>query len=51
MAEPRMMVNRLELVIPPRIWERLVRIERKAGIRKEDLVMRALVRVIEEFEE
>jgi len=45
-----MMVNRLEIVIPSRIWERLEKIEKKAGIRKEDILMRALIKVIEEFE-
>lgn len=41
---------RVELVVPAKIWERLRKIENKTGIKKEDLIMRALIRVIEEFE-
>jgi len=43
--------RRLEIVVPFRIWERLDRVEAKTGIKKEDLLMRSLVRVLEEFEE
>jgi len=46
-----MAARKLEIVVPSRIWERLQRIEDKTGIRKEDILMRAVVRVIEEFEE
>jgi len=42
--------RKLEIVVPARIWERLIRVEEKTGISKEDLLMRALVKVIEEFE-
>jgi len=38
-------------VIPSRIWERLDKVEKKTGIRKEDILMRALIKVIEEFGE
>jgi len=41
----------LEIVVPARIWERLIRVEEKTGISKEDIIMRSIVRVIEEFEE
>jgi len=43
-------VRKLEIVVPARIWDRLVKVEEKTGISKEDLLMRALVKVIEEFE-
>jgi len=43
--------RKLEIVVPSRIWDRLTRVEEKTGITKEDLLMRALVKVIEEFEE
>jgi len=42
--------RKLEIVVPARIWDRLVKVEEKTGISKEDLLMRALVKVIEEFE-
>jgi hypothetical protein len=41
--------RKLEIIIPPKIWEQLENIERKKGIRKEDILMRAVVKVIEEF--
>jgi len=43
--------RKLEIVIPSRVWERLSEVEAKTGISKEDLLMRALVKVIEEFKE
>jgi len=45
-----MAVRKLEIVIPAQIWDRLDKVEKKTGITKEDLLMRALVKVIEEFE-
>jgi len=42
--------RKLEIVVPSRIWERLERVEAKTGIRKTDLIMRAIIRVLEEFE-
>jgi len=42
--------RKLEIVVPSRIWERLERVEAKTGIKKEDILMRAVVKVIEEFE-
>ncbi|MGB9693793.1 MAG: hypothetical protein ACPLYF_03020 [Fervidobacterium sp.] len=46
-----MSAKRLEIIIPVTIWDRLEKIEQKEGIRKEDIIMRTLVKVIEEFEE
>jgi len=43
--------KKLEIIIPGRIWQRLDKCEKKTGIKKEDLLMRALIKVIEEFEE
>jgi len=43
--------KRLEVIIPVTIWDRLDKIEKVKGIRKEDILMRALIKVIEEFEE
>jgi len=42
--------ERVELLVPSRLWARLEELERKTGVRKEDLLMRALVKVMEEFE-
>jgi len=42
--------RKLELVIPARVWDKLSEVESKTGISKEGLLMRALVKVIEEFE-
>jgi len=42
--------RKLEIVVPSRIWERLERVEAKTGIKKEDVLMRAVIKVIEEFE-
>jgi len=44
-----MAARKLEIVVPGRIWELLEKCEQKAGLRKEDLVMRAIVKVLEEF--
>jgi hypothetical protein len=43
--------RKLEIVVPSRLWERLERCEQRAGVRKEDLLMRALIKVLEEFGE
>jgi len=42
--------RKLEIIVPSRIWEKLDEIEKKKGIAKEDILMRAVVKVIEEFE-
>lgn len=44
-----MSARKLEIVVPARIWELLDKCEHKTGIKKEDLLMRALVKVLEEF--
>jgi len=44
-----MTARRFEIVVPSRVWDRLVKVEEETGISKEDLLMRALVKVIEEF--
>jgi len=45
-----MAAKKLEIVVPIRVWEKLEKIEKKQGLRKEDLLMRAIIKVIEEFE-
>lgn len=45
-----MATKRLDIIIPASVWEKLEKIEKVRSIRKEDLIMRALVKVIEEFE-
>jgi len=46
-----MAARKLEIVIPSRIWEKLERCEQKTGISKTDLIMRSLVKTLEEFGE
>jgi hypothetical protein len=41
--------RKLEIAVPSRIWELLEKCEQKTGIKKEDILMRAVVKVIEEF--
>lgn len=41
----------LQIVVPAKLYDRLVQCSKKSGVSKEDLIMRALVKVIEEFEE
>ena len=38
---------KLEIVIPARLWEKMNILEREIGIRKEDILMRAVVNIIE----
>jgi len=45
-----MATRTIEITIPHNVWKKLDEIERRTGITKEDLIMRAIVRVIEEFE-
>jgi len=40
----------LQIVVPAKLYDRLVQCSKKSGISKEDLIMRALIKVIEEFE-
>lgn len=44
------MAYKLEIVVPEKIWRKLDEIEKKKGVTKEDLLMRTIVKVIEEFE-
>jgi len=44
-----MAVRKIEIIVPSRLFELLEQCERKSGVRKEDLLMRALIKVIEEF--
>jgi hypothetical protein len=44
-----MSIRKLEIVVPQKIWDTLEKIEHEQGIRKEDILMRALVKVLEEF--
>jgi len=46
-----MSARKLELYVPVRIFEMLDRIEKNKGIKKEDLIMRSIVKVLEEFGE
>jgi hypothetical protein len=43
------MSMKLEIVIPIRVWEKLNELEQRAGVRKEDILMSAVVKVIEGF--
>jgi len=43
------MPRKLEVVIPDRIWKKLEECQARAGMRIEDLLMRAVLKVIEEF--
>jgi len=42
-----MAARRLELIIPERLWEQLEALERKSGIRKEDVFLRAVVNLLD----
>ena len=46
-----MSAKAIQIIIPVTIWDKFQEIEKKKGIRKEDIIMRAVVKVIEEFEE
>ena len=45
-----MAVRKLEFAVPVTLLERMERAAAKSGLRVEDLIMRALVKVVEEFE-
>jgi hypothetical protein len=47
----KMSAKAIQIIVPVTIWDKLEEIEKKQGIRKEDIVMRAVVKVIEEFSE
>jgi hypothetical protein len=42
-------VRKLEVVVPSRVYELLEKCEQKSGVKKEDLLMRAVIKVLEEF--
>jgi len=42
-----MAVRELKLIIPARLWDKLNELEERAGIRKEDIVARALINIVE----
>jgi predicted DNA-binding protein len=45
-----MSARSITIIVPDVLYDRLSKIEQKKGIRKEDLIARAIVKVIEEFE-
>lgn len=45
----KLAVRKLEVVVPSRVYELLEKCEQKSGVKKEDLLMRAVVKVLEEF--
>lgn len=44
-----MAVRELRVLVPVTVFEKLVAIEQRVGVRKEDLILRAIVKVIDEF--
>lgn len=44
-------MKKIELFIPTKLYYDLEKAEKKSGIKKEDLISRALIKVIEEFSE
>jgi len=44
-------MKKLELYIPAKLYDDLEKAEKKSGVKKEDLISRALIKVIEEFSE
>jgi hypothetical protein len=38
---------KLEIIIPTRLWEKMDTLEKETGIRKEDILMRAVINIIE----
>jgi len=47
----KLAVREIKILIPAPIWDKLEVIERKIGMTKEDLIMRAIVKIIEELGE
>jgi len=43
------MPKQVIMVLPDRVFEALDKIEKKSGYRKEDLILRAIVKVIDEY--
>ncbi|MEM2832709.1 MAG: hypothetical protein QXT16_08700 [Candidatus Caldarchaeum sp.] len=44
------MAAKIELIVPQKLLERLEQVEGKTGITKTDLIIRAIVKVLEEIE-
>jgi len=42
-------MKKLELLIPKRVYDELERIEKEKGIRKEDIVLKVLLHVLETY--
>jgi len=47
----KLAVREIRILIPATVWDKLEMIERKIGMTKEDLIMRAIVKIIEEIGE
>ncbi|MEM1530989.1 MAG: hypothetical protein QXI05_05615 [Candidatus Bathyarchaeia archaeon] len=44
-----MAAKEIRILVPAQIYDALRRVEERTGVKMEDLIMRALVKVIEEF--
>lgn len=44
-------MNRLELIVPPTVLARLVRLARKRNVSISDLIVQAIVKLLEEYEQ
>jgi len=44
------MVVKIEVYLPDKVYERLKKIEKEQGVKMQDILIRAIVKVIEEFE-
>ena len=42
-----MVVRKLEIIVPSRIWEKLEELERRTNIRKEDIFMRVVINLLD----
>jgi len=42
-------MKKLEILIPKKVYNELERIEREKGIRKEDIVLKAIINVLESY--
>jgi len=39
--------RKLEVIVPARLWDKMDVLERETGIRKQDMLMKAIVNIIE----
>ncbi len=44
-------MNRLELIVPPTVLARLIKIAKKRSISISDLIVQAIVKLLEEYEQ